>query len=175
MDRTNGATHRLTRHLLWASEETLEQGEIPLPPDINRDLIAKHKYVLGIFAPSKEFLKVTMYYLDTSDVAKVTFVFDKIDDDIVKKVSLVIKDIPQSPIHVSGFCMRQNKYIYELYLTGGKQEAADIVAVVEKHASSFQTTIEEIPLGPRAGSRATRAAGSAKPVKGARPAKPVKH
>ncbi len=174
MDQPNGATHRLTRHLLWASEETLEQDEIPLPADINRDLFGKHEFVLGIFAPSKEFLKVTIYYLDTSDVAKVTFVFDKIDDDIVKKVSLVIKDIPQSPIHVSGFCMKQDKYIYELYLKGGKEEAADIVAVVHKHASSFQTTIEEIPLKPRAGSRATRAAGPAKPAKRARQAKPVK-
>ncbi|MEX2717776.1 MAG: hypothetical protein Q6353_004820 [Candidatus Sigynarchaeum springense] len=174
MDEPNSATHRLTRYLLWASNETIEQNQIPIPVEINRDLIAKHKYILGIFAPSKDFLKVTAYYLDTCDVSKITFVFDKIDEDIVKQVSLVIKDIPQTPIHVSGFCIKQDKYIYELYVKGKKDAAADIVAVVKKHASSFQTSIEEISLKTRAGSEAAREARSRKPAKPPSKAKHVK-
>nr|MDO8088935.1 hypothetical protein [Candidatus Sigynarchaeum springense] len=174
MDEQNGAKHRLTRHLLWASEETIERERIPLPVEINRDLIAKHKYILGIFAPSKDFLKVTAYYLDTSDVSKITFVFDKIDDDIVKKVSLVIKDMPQSPIHVSGFCMKQDKYIYELYVKGKKEDAADIVAVVQKYASSFHTSIEEIHLKQQDRSRGIQAVEHGKQKKQTRQAKPVK-
>jgi hypothetical protein len=174
MDEQIGTTHRLTRHLLWSSEETVKRRQIPLPIDLDDEFVAQHKFVLGIFAPSKEFLKVTSYYLDTSDVAKITFVFDKIDDDIVKKVSLIIKDIPQSPIHVSGFCMKRDKYVYELYLKGTKEEAAKIVALVQKHASSFQTSIEEIPLKPRAGPPEKRAAEPGKPVKPAKTAKPFR-
>jgi hypothetical protein len=174
MDETIGTTHRLTRHLLWYSEETVKLKQIPLPIELNDEFIAKHKYILGIFAPSKEFLKVTSYYLDTSDVAKITFVFDKIDDDIVKKVSLIIKDIPDSPIHVSGFCMRNDKYVYELYIKGAKDEAAKIVALVKKHASSFKTSIEEIPLKPRVGSPGKKAAEPGNVQKRAQPAKPVK-
>jgi hypothetical protein len=148
--------------------------QIPLPIDFNNEFIAKHKFILGIYAPSKEFLKVTFYYLDTSDVAKITFVFDKIDDDIVKKVSLVIKDIQQSPIHVSGFCLKHDKYIYELYLKGRKDEAARIVALVQEHASSFQTSIEEIHLKQHAVSPEKQAAEQEKPATRAKPAKLVK-
>jgi hypothetical protein len=169
-----GTTHRLTRYMLWSSKETVESKQIPLPVDFNDEFIVKHKFILGIYAPSKEFLKVTSYYLDTSDVSKITFVFDKIDDDIVKKVSLVIKDIPESPIHVSGFCMKQEKYIYELYLKGKKDEAARIVALVQKHASSFQTKIEEISLNPTTLSPGKQVAGSGKLAKNMKPTKPVK-
>ncbi|MBN2150202.1 MAG: hypothetical protein JW839_02030 [Candidatus Lokiarchaeota archaeon] len=172
MEDQNGAVHRLTRHLLWTSKETLEQSLLPLPVGLNREFITKHKYILGIFAPSKEFLKVTAYFLDSSEVAKVTFVFDKIDDDIVKRVSLVIKEVPKSPIHVSGFCMMRDKYVYELYLKGTKADAAKIVAVVQKHASSFQTRIEEIRLKELSGAREARVAGRAKPPSRARQAKP---
>ncbi len=172
MDEPINETHRLTRHLLWSSEETVKGKQIPLPIDLDDGFIAKHKFILGIFAPSKEFLKVTSYYLDTSDVAKITFVFDKIDDDIVKKVSLIIKDIPQSPIHVSGFCMKHDKYVYELYLKGAKDDAAKIVELVQKHASSFQTSIEEIPLKLRAGSPEKQATVPTRPGKRAKPAKP---
>ncbi|MEX2683838.1 MAG: hypothetical protein Q6373_019860, partial [Candidatus Sigynarchaeota archaeon] len=84
------------------------------------------------------------------------------------------KDIPQTPILVSGFCIKQDKYIYELYVKGKKDAAADIVAVVKKHASSFQTSIEEISLKTRAGSEAAREARSRKPAKPPSKAKHVK-
>ncbi|NMC05247.1 MAG: hypothetical protein GYA24_08555 [Candidatus Lokiarchaeota archaeon] len=165
MDESISNPHRLTRYLLWSSEETVKSKKIPLPMDINDEFIAKHKYMLGIFAPSKEFLKITTYYLDASDVSKITFFFDKIDDDIVKKVSLVIKDIPESPIHVSGFCIKQEKYIYELYLKGKKNEATRIVALVKKHVPSFQASIEEISLTTLPRGEAVGAARHEKPSK----------
>jgi hypothetical protein len=142
----NSSKHKLTKFMLWPASETVQYKAIPLPASMGDVEAAKYKYMLGIFAPAKEFLKITSYYLNSKDVMKITFVFDAIDDDIVRKVSLVIKDISSPPIHVSGFCMKNSKYIYEIYIPGKQADASKIVSLVKQHAVGFESSIEEIPV-----------------------------
>nr|MDO8110277.1 hypothetical protein [Candidatus Sigynarchaeota archaeon] len=137
---------KLTRFMLWPAALTVQNKSIPLPSNLGEINPNGYKYVLGIFAPAKDFLKITSYYLNTPDVTKISFVFDKIDDDMVKLISNVIKEVKDPPIHVSGFCMKSGKYIYELYTRGKKQTANKIIQLVQKLPTKFESTVEEIAV-----------------------------
>lgn len=136
--------NELTRYLIWPATISTLDRSIPLPGNLEGINPNNFKYILGIFAPAKDFLKITSYYLNSPDVTKIAFVFDTLDDDMIKAVSLVIKEFKQSPIHVSGFCMKNGKYIYELYISGKKQVANRIVQSVKKVIPNFESNIEEI-------------------------------
>ncbi|HME54760.1 MAG TPA: hypothetical protein VKM55_21320 [Candidatus Lokiarchaeia archaeon] len=136
----------LTSSVLWPSTITTQDRSIPLPANLDGINPNNFKYILGIFAPAKDFLKITSYYLNSPSVTKITFVFDVLDDDMLKAVSLFIKDFKEQPIHVSGFCMKNGKYIYELYTSGKRQVANRIVQSLKKSVPGFESTIEEISL-----------------------------
>ncbi len=137
---------KLTRFMLWPATMTVQNKSIPLPSNLGEINPNGYKFILGIFAPAKDFLKITSYYLNTPDVTKISFVFDKIDDEMVKMISSVIKEWKDPPIHVSGFCLKSGKYIYELYASGKKQIANKIVQLVKNLPLKFESTIEELPL-----------------------------
>jgi hypothetical protein len=136
----------LTRSVLWPATITTQERSIPIPGDLDGINPNNFKYILGIFAPAKEFLKVTSYYVNAPTVTKITFIFENLGDEIIKAVSFVIKDIKTPPIHVSGFCTKNDKYIYELYTSGNKQEANYIVQSLKKQVQAFESSIEEITL-----------------------------
>jgi len=136
----------LTHSLLWSATITMTDRSIPLPSNLNEINSKNFKFILGIFAPAKDFLKVTLYYLNSPNVTKITFWFGKLDDATIRAVSLAIKDFKEPPIHVSGFCMKDGKYIYELYARGTRQDSKNILQSLKKIVPNFESIIEELPL-----------------------------
>ena len=136
----------LTRSLLWPATITTQDRSIPIPGNFDGINPDNFKYILGIFAPAKEFFKITSYYVNVPVVTKITLIFEKLDDEIIKAVSLVIKEFKEPPIHVSGFCMKNGKYIYEMYKIGNQQEASSILQSLKTHVQTLDSSIEEIAL-----------------------------
>jgi len=138
--------HALSRSLIWPSTVTTQDRSIPIPGNLDGINPNNFKFILGIFAPAKEFLKITSYYLNSPDVIKITLVFDELGEELIKAVSLSIKDFKKSPIHVSGFCKKNDKFIYELYTIGKRRDANAVLQSLKKIVPRFESVVEEVPL-----------------------------
>nr|MDO8118978.1 hypothetical protein [Candidatus Sigynarchaeota archaeon] len=109
-----GAEHCiLTRSLVWPAKMVKHELMIPVPDGIVDHGSKQKKFVLGIYAPGKDFFKVTSYYLSTPDVTKIIIVSENMNDDIVQQVSSFVNSFSTPPLHVSGFCSKNGKYLYE--------------------------------------------------------------
>ncbi|MHA1680934.1 MAG: hypothetical protein ACTSUE_07990 [Promethearchaeota archaeon] len=137
----------LTKYNLWRLESTTRDGNIPIPEDLIEIESGEYKYILGIFASAKQFFKVTSYFLKTPIVTKLTVIFKDLSVDMVKDASLIIKNFKNPPIHVSGFCKRYEKYIYEAYLRGDRKEDVDeLTSHLEKKNYKFEIITNIITL-----------------------------
>ena len=140
----------LTRCKIWSSDRSMKENSIPIPSDLIEPGTTDHKYMLGIFAPAKDFLKITTYYLNEPYINKITLSFDKINPDLIKKVSILIKEFNEKPIHVSGFCNKHNKYIYEIYAQDDKKSINKLIHNLENLGISFNADIQKITLSEEA-------------------------
>lgn len=140
----------LTRCKIWSSDRSRNDNSIPIPDDLLDPNDLDHKYMLGIFAPAKDFLKITTYFLKKPYVSKITLSFDKIDPDLIKKVSILIKEFNEKPIHVSGFCNKHNKYIYEIYAPDDKESINNLTCNLDKLGIPFKADIQKITLSDEA-------------------------
>lgn len=135
----------LTLPILWATSTCTVERAIPLPAALPFNA-GDHPHVLGIFAPSKQSCKATLYYLDKPDVTKLTLVLDKIDNDVIVAVSSIINEVKDAHIHVSGFCQKEGKYIYEIYARGKRDVFSGVITRLESAASPMDVIVEEIQL-----------------------------
>ncbi|MHA1369758.1 MAG: hypothetical protein ACTSRA_08615 [Promethearchaeota archaeon] len=137
----------LTSCRLWETEKSIKTGNIPVPTEMLNVDPEKYKYTLGIFAFTKEFFKITSYFLNDPNIMKVTIIFKKIDNDLIKKLSTIIRNVNNQIIHVSGFCNRNNKYFYEFYInTRLKNEVEKILDLMKKQDIDFEVNIENIEI-----------------------------
>ncbi|MFX0101752.1 MAG: hypothetical protein ACFFCS_19465, partial [Candidatus Hodarchaeota archaeon] len=137
----------LTRCKIWSSENSKESNSIPLPANLLEVDPGSYKYMLGIYAPAKDFLKITTYYIKNPFVSKITLGFEKIDSDLIKKISILIKEFDDKPIHVSGFCNKNDKYIYEIYAQGEDENSINVfIDNIKKLGIPFEVDIQDIEL-----------------------------
>ena len=135
----------LTRCKIWSSDSAMVSNSIPLPTGIlGREC---YKYMLGIFAPAKDFLKITTYYIKNPLVTKITLSFEEIDSELIKKISILIKEFDDRPIHVSGFCDKNDKYVYEIYAQGEDENSVNaFIGNLEKLGVPFESEIKDVKL-----------------------------
>ncbi len=118
---------------------------IPVPDGIVEQGSKGKKYVLGIYAPGKEFFKVTSYYLSTADVMKITIITKHMNDDIVTRVSSFVNSF-STPIHVSGFCSKSGNYLYEAYILCDVQTLEHDIAEKKSQLGEMELRAERVEL-----------------------------
>jgi hypothetical protein len=142
----------LTRGLLWAVDKSTGSHVIPVPIEISAFSKPEYKYVLGIYAPAAEFLKITTYFLDVPDVTKITFIFNNVDGDLLKKIYTAVSVMETSPIHVSGFCQSKrsgrSQTVYEMYVKGTRENVEPLIQRIQDLDISFDVSVHEMKLAP---------------------------
>ena len=91
-------------------------------------------------------MKVTSYYLGDPNITKLIFIFNIINEQKIGSVSRIVNKIKKNTIHVSGFCNKHDKYVYELYAMGTPDELHNAVSQITKEFDDIRIETEKIPL-----------------------------
>ncbi|MBD3188593.1 hypothetical protein GF325_17315 [Candidatus Bathyarchaeota archaeon] len=139
----------LTKCNIWSLDDSIRGATMPLPGGVLPVDAGAYQYVLGIFAPAREFFKVTSYYLEEPIVTKVILVFTDLSPRRVKDATKIISEehADITVIHMSGFCRQSDKFLYEFYAKGDKKSYLEgLLENIGARGFEFEYKVQKIML-----------------------------